>query len=263
MIILDVEETPETDSLVRDLSRRATVFLNETNRGLSFSRNLAVARCSTRHLVFIDDDVDISAETIAAIRLAFIENVAIVGVRVYGPRGSLRLPWYVTEGQLHYLGVHASQRPFRTWGACMGLDVEFVRSHGLGFRDELGRRGESLASGDDTTFIRAMKEHGASEVFLDRVGVHHEFAPARLSACYLFRRAYWQGRSEVRRHEFCRGSYKEWQRFTCHSGSQLLTYTTALVYMMAFLLGASRECVAGLLRKSSRYGCTTLGGKAS
>src|SRR5205814_574925 len=107
-----------------------------------------------------------------AMRRSFADRADVVGVRIDASPGSFDRPWYLTEGQLHYLGIHRPGGPFSSWGACLGINADLARAHGLRFREDLGRRGTDLASGDDTTFIREMKDHGAREVFLDRVCVH-------------------------------------------------------------------------------------------
>jgi len=240
VIVLDVAQSAATDELVSRWGLEATIMINGSNRGLSFSRNLATSVSPTSHLVFIDDDVLLTPGTIDAIRQAFRNGYDIVGVRIDCPPG-LRLPWYLSAGQMHYLGVHVGLGPYRTWGACMGLNLEFLRAFGLGFRDELGRVARQLASGDDTTLVAELKQRGAREVFLESVSVIHNFDPSRLRLRYPFRRAYWQGRSEVRRQAVIRGMVKEWRRFTSHHEPSIIRYSLASVYIAAFMAGLLRE----------------------
>jgi glycosyltransferase involved in cell wall biosynthesis len=244
LIVLDTEVTDEVRELAEAWCRRATVVRNGANQGLSFSRNVALAYCPTPYLVFVDDDVTISHDVVEAIRQSFAEGAEIVGVRICGPQEGYRLPWYASEGQLHYLGVHPPNGPLRTWGACMGVDVGFARAQGISFRHDLGRRGGTLASGEETTFVSEMKFSGAREVFLDQVHVHHNFDQGRLSARYLFRRAYWQGRTEVRRDNVCGGVRKEWRRYTADAGLSDLRWSLALAYLGAFLFGVVAEVLA-------------------
>ena len=123
----------------------------------------------------------------------------------------------------------------------MGLDVGFARAKGISFRLDLGRTGDSLASGEETTFVGEMKHHGAREVFLEQVHVHHNFDPGRLSARYLFRRAYWQGRTEVRRHDAWGGLRKEWRRYMAGGGRRTPRFSLAPAYLAAFLSGVVTE----------------------
>ena len=127
----------------------------------------------------------------------------------------------------------------RAWGSMW----RWRRDLDIRFRDELGRKGDSLASGDDTTFVADMSRHGAREVFLDRVEAFHHVAPDRLSFSYLLRRASWQGRSEFRRRMVWAGLLKEWRRYTLGSDQRLLQYALAATYVTAFSVGVMVESV--------------------
>jgi hypothetical protein len=63
--------------------------------------------------------------------------------------------------------------------------------------------------------------------------------PSRLTLAYLLRRAFWQGRSEVRRHDTRHGISKEWERN--RSGGRL---ALAVLYMASVLSGVCWEAVA-------------------
>lgn len=187
------------------------VLPNGANRGLSYSRNRAMDEATNRILVYVDDDVTLERSTVDAIRTAADAGAGIVGVWLE-PAFSLEPPWFLTGGQYHYLGVHHTAQRARTWGACMAVDIELAREHGLRFRDDLGRRGQQLQSGDDTTFLGDLQGLGADHVFLDSARARHRVPPERARLRYLLRRAWWQGRSEVRRGTAVAAIPKEWSR---------------------------------------------------
>jgi glycosyltransferase involved in cell wall biosynthesis len=211
MVVIDQspdEAAATLAALADDLGMR--VVQQPSNLGLSVARNTAIARVACRHLVFVDDDVVVGDDTLDAIRAGFRSGHEIVGVRICADTSGAPLPWYVSPGQLHYLAVHHEQA--KTWGACMGIDAEFARRSAVRFRAELGRRGEGLQSGDDTSFIADLRAAGGRETILDNVVVGHLIPPERLRVHYLTRRAIWQGRSEVRRRSALTGLAKEWRR---------------------------------------------------
>jgi glycosyltransferase involved in cell wall biosynthesis len=243
LLVIDTRETPHTCALMSEWGCRGRIIVNGANRGLSYSRNVALGQCRTKHIVFIDDDVVIDRVAVEAIRRAFADGCEVVGVRVLGPRAFVQTPFYITEGQYHYLGIHVPGLTARTWGACMGVDATFARVNQLRFRDELGRWGAGLASGDDTTFVADMKRFGAREAFLDSISVHHEFDQKRLSLRYMLRRTFWQGRSEVRRGTLWHGALKEWKRFTFRSCKVAPQWFHAAAYMAVFWSGAATEGV--------------------
>jgi hypothetical protein len=158
--------------------------------------------------VFIDDDVALFSATVEGIRNGFRRGFGIVGVRVRGPEAGLALPWYISEGQLHYLSIH-NERVTSTWGACMAMSLPGVRERNLTFREDLGRLGRKLSSGEDTSFLSTLRKSGVKELFLSDVFVNHNIDVERLELGYMARRAYWQGRTELLRNNVTGGIRKE------------------------------------------------------
>ena len=243
LIVLDAQENVAVRNLTAAFeSIGASVLVNGKNLGLSASRNIAMDHCPTDYLIFIDDDVVLTKSVVESIRRELEGGAEIVGVRINGPIEGLKTPWYISDGQLHYLGIHnPSSVMHNTWGACMGLNRLFVKSTGIRFRDELGRKGRDLQCGDDTTFVRDLKEQGAREVFLNQVYAIHNIHTDRLSLTYMLRRAYWQGRSEVRRMDSLNGVRKEWGRFLDSDAGLSKRAFLASVYLISVALGILRE----------------------
>jgi hypothetical protein len=212
LVVLDLPESLEVQAVARQLRGDGAVCLvNRQNLGLATSRNLALEHCRTQHIVFVDDDVAIDSATLPRVREAFASGIGVVGVRIRGPQTPLKLPWYVSSGQLHYLGIH-SETSTSVWGACMGFCVMTARKHNLTFWRRLGRGRGRLLSGEDTSFVQAMTDVGAPSTFLSDVHVHHNIDHGRLALVYLVRRAYWQGRTEYRRRNVGQGVLKELKR---------------------------------------------------
>jgi len=243
IIILDVEVDANVELLIAKMrDSNIKVIVNRQTFGLSVCRNMAVENCKTEYMVFIDDDVVLTADVVDAIRLGFGLEYEIVGVRIYGPVKEFKTPWYISAGQFHYLAIHNPKaRSFNTWGACMGVNISFAKNTGVKFREELGRKGNGLQSGDDTTFLREMKANGAKEMFVDEVAVYHCFDTARLSLSYMLRRAYWQGRSEFRRGDSINGLKKEWGRFFETDTSSLKKIFLAFLYIVPIIVGVWKE----------------------
>ncbi|HUD36007.1 MAG TPA: glycosyltransferase [Streptosporangiaceae bacterium] len=211
LVVLDVADADCAD-LADELGRRgARLLRNGSNRGLSYSRNQALAECAHRILVYLDDDITIGSETLDAIGRAAAAGAGIIGVLLV-PVFPTACPWWLTGGQYHYLGVHHGIDGARTWGACMAVDAVLARRHGLNFRQDLGRRGRALQSGDDTSFLAELRALGATERFLTDVQAIHHVSADRQRLSYLIRRAWWQGRSERRRRCLTSAIGKEWNR---------------------------------------------------
>lgn len=253
IVVWDAGLTPQIELQLRELELSGvTTIVNNENRGLAYSRNLAIACCRTNYLLFIDDDVTIKRETVNQIRRHLSAGYQIVGVRICGPAEHLELPWYISPGQLHYLAIHdRDMRTSGTWGACMAISMPFVRAGSFKFRQELGRKGRGLQSGDDTTFLRELRHHGANEVFLRNVSVNHNIDRRRLSVFYMLRRAYWQGRSEQRRNEALKGLKKEWTRFIDADAPACRRILLSVMYIVPVILGISVEKIARLVRRGA------------
>lgn len=239
-VLIDAPATPEAVELSECIrAKGGTVVVHGRTRGLSAARNTVLDACPERSILFIDDDVLIESAAMAAIADALRGGAQIVGARLVPRAAQWRRPWYFTAGQMHLVGWHTPDVDITTWGACMGIDAAFAHRHGLRFNPRLGRNGAQLGCGEDTTFVRAMKQAGGHEVLLPSVHVIHDIDPGRLTVRYLVRRAYWQGRSEVRRRQLLSGLKKEWLRYRRTGRARLL----AVGYLAAFAVGLSHELV--------------------
>ncbi|MFG3051475.1 glycosyl hydrolase [Kitasatospora sp. NPDC048239] len=233
------DEAEEVAEAVRAAGGSMRV-LGATN-GLSASRNTVLAERPHHHVLFVDDDVRLDAAAVDAVRAAFRGGAQVTGTRLVSPPELARMPWFVTSGQFHLIGWHRPQGEIKIWGACMGVDSAFATAHGLDFDLALSRTGGNLQSGEDTSFIRLMKETGAQERLLPGVAVVHDVDLDRLSLRYLMRRAYWQGRSEVRRASTWSGLRKEWDRHRSAPEAPGRALPLVPVYVGATLWGVAHE----------------------
>jgi len=233
---------------------KCRLVCNGMNMGLAYSRNRALKESEFRHLVFVDDDIVVGRDVLDSIRQAFVRGAAVVGSRITAEFGGQPVPWYLTSGQLHYLGSHSPSGTASIWGGCMGVDVEVARLLGVGFDETLGRSGGTLCSAEDTTFVRAMVAGGARSEILDEVAVQHVIASGRLQLAYLLRRSYWQGRSEARRRDPWYGIRKEWTRNAAGDGPPLRRFVLSALYTGSVGVGAMREVLGGWWRGTPRHG---------
>jgi glycosyltransferase involved in cell wall biosynthesis len=247
IVVLDVGDADCVDLASELTGQGARVLRNGANRGLSYSRNQALAECANRILVYLDDDITICPRTLDAIRREAAAGAGIVGVLLVPVFPTAARPWWLTGGQYHYLGVHHSVRQAKTWGACMAVDAALANRHGLRFRQELGRRGRALQSGDDTTFLAELRAAGATERFVADVHARHHVSPERERLSYLIRRAWWQGRSEYRRRCLVFAIKKEWRRNAAPgplSARRPRRIALAVGYLSAVIAGGCYEAMS-------------------
>ncbi|MGW2397146.1 glycosyltransferase family 2 protein [Kitasatospora sp. NPDC001664] len=238
LLVVDTAADQRIHRLLGPAARdeRARVLFNGRNIGLSYSRNLAMKEAVTRHLLFLDDDIVATRAAIEHVRAALAVGAHVVGTRITADLQGRRAPGFLTDGQLHYLGSHHPDLPASIWGGCFALDLDHARLLGVGFDEHLGRTGHTLSSAEDTTLVRQLVARGATDTVLDYVEVRHLIPADRLRLRYLLRRAYWQGRSEVRRRTAAQGLAKEWKRNRSVGRPAL-----ALLYTGAVLVGELHE----------------------
>ncbi|WP_441245237.1 glycosyltransferase family 2 protein [Kitasatospora sp. McL0602] len=240
LVVVDTTADTTTRRRLAAPADRRTVLFNGATIGLSYSRNLALKEAPTRHVVFVDDDIVPTAAAIESLRTALADGAHVAGTRITADLQGRRTPWWLTAGQLHYLGSHHPDLPASIWGGCFALDRDHTRLLGLDFDSRLGRVGTNLASAEDTTLVRRLAAHGATTAVLHDTPVRHLIPAHRLRPGYLLRRAYWQGRSEVRRHTARAGLRKEWRR-NRSSGPGTRPAVLAALYTGAVLTGIGRE----------------------
>ncbi|WP_053650489.1 glycosyltransferase [Streptomyces sp. XY431] len=241
VVVVDTAADATTQRrLAQTADRRRTVFFNGATIGLSYSRNLALKEAPTRHVVFVDDDIVPTTAAIEHLRSTLADGAHVAGTRITADLQGRRTPWWLTAGQLHYLGSHHPDLPASIWGGCFALDRDHARLLGLDFDSRLGRVGNNLASAEDTTLVRRLTALGATTAVLHDTQVRHLIPAHRLRPGYLLRRAYWQGRSEVRRRTARAGLHKEWRR-NRSGGPGTRPAVLALLYTAAVLTGIGRE----------------------
>lgn len=250
LVVLNMEaDAPDIDRYVQEWRTRNVSVIIAAPQGLSFCRNVAIAHSPTRYLTFVDDDVRITTAAIEAIRAAFAEGANVVGVRLV-PDPNLALNrWYISEGQFHYVGLHRPGTAGTTWGACMAIDVFFVRTMNIAFRSDLGRQNGKLLSGEDTTFLSQMRKCGATERFIDHAEVTHYVREDRLSMHRMISRAFWQGRTESVRGSRLQGALKEWKRnITGSHCDSLRGVMLAVLYEVFVVAGIAVESASAALK---------------
>ncbi len=211
---------------------------------LADARNYVLERVDEQYVLFADDDIRLTACALAGIRAACEAGFTLVGARLLAPAWVHAGRWFFFTGQYHYLGLHRPDDPAPPiWGACMAVRRLFLADLRLRFRTELGRSGGRLQSGDDSSLVREVIGHGGRAVIPAGVAVHHEISAERSSIVYLLRRAFWQGRSEVRRHSAQGGFGKEWRRNFQSSPAPCRTCLLGVIYTAAVAFGILFEAV--------------------
>jgi glycosyltransferase involved in cell wall biosynthesis len=172
--------------------------------GLSRARNIGISASVGRHVAFLDDDAEATANWAANIisRFANYPDVAIVGgpVRPRWPTG--RPTWLdpELEGYLTILDRGPERRHLDAHEWLAGTNIAFRREvlqKAGGFSETLGRKEDILLSNEDLSACNAIRKMGYSVLYDPAIEVWHNVHEDRLNHPWMRRRVFWQVVSDI------------------------------------------------------------------
>lgn len=173
--------------------------------GLSRARNVGIDHCTTPLIAFVDDDAEPDSR--------WLEEL-VRGFEVYHPQGGAvggpiraiwpvsRPSWIPREYESALTILDHGNRDFELphgeylYGTNIAFRLELLRKCG-GFDTAIGRRGQSLLSGEEIVMQDMLREKGATIVYIAKALVSHYVHSDRLSREWFRRRFAWQGVSEA------------------------------------------------------------------
>ena len=214
LIVVDNNsEPPVVEQVLKEGRSTRLRLIRESRQGLSFARCAGITAAGADLLVFVDDDNHLAPDYLeTALRIAAEEP----GIGLYGgiARGVFESPvpkW--KEKLLPYLGVRdygpgpiTSKNEY--WGKWEPIGAGMVARRDVAeeflrmvedslIAGELGRKGESLLSGEDSLFARLANGLGYSCSYQPALKLSHFIKESRLEYFYLARTLKGHGRSFV------------------------------------------------------------------
>lgn len=197
-----VDDTPVDDDVARLLAttslpaRRVVV----DGPGLAAARNAGWREATGDVTVWFDDDCRPHPGALAAYRTAFLvdPDLAAAGgpVQLAWPGGAPPA-WFSSSLAAYYSAIDAVvgsvTYPF---GTNMAIRRSWLDEVG-GFDERLGRRGRSLASGEETQLFERIEAAGGRISWTHDAAVTHVVGPDRARLGWVAQRALAQGRSDV------------------------------------------------------------------
>ncbi len=236
-------------ALVHDVLPAAR-YIYESEPGLSRARNRGTAEAQCEIVAFIDDDAAPLPNWAARIVHGFaVARVGCVG-GTCAPAFAADRPDWLSDRLLQYAGItrfegtpkaveHPRDYPF-------GANVAFRRSTMLeagGFREELGREGSSLLSGEESDLIGRVRDAGWAIWLQPDAVVLHTVAAERCVGRYYWRRLWWQGISRARAGVSAAGAARLLVAAPVRLGLWVVTRDRVHLYRVAETGGFVRECL--------------------
>ena len=173
--------------------------VSEPRLGLSVARNTGLAESKGRILAFLDDDAIACPGYLEEILGVFKLCQPSPGL-LCGPVepiwGAPRPTWLKDDllGFYSVLNWSDIPRPLEKgeWiaGANFAVARDVISACG-GFDENLGRKGKSLLSGEDTALTDRIRMAGYVVYYAPAVTVQHYIHPERLSKAWFYRRVFW------------------------------------------------------------------------
>ena len=164
-------------------------YVHAPKRNISIARNSCLDSARSRWVAFIDDDEVAPPDWLGNL-LSSRDNVECVfGVSRANYDGS-GAPGWMVRGEFHSNIIRQRDGAANGYTCNVLFDADFVRRHGLRFREDLGQVG-----GEDTMFFREMEAAGARFGYNPEAVVHEDVPPSRANLRWLVNRQFRSGQN--------------------------------------------------------------------
>jgi glucosyl-dolichyl phosphate glucuronosyltransferase len=204
VLVIDNNSTDHTRAVVAEFagSKPAPRYIRETQQGLDYARNRAIAEARGEIIVFGDDDILVEPDWLAQMAVAFLadhqRHIGALGGEVIPvfPDG---LPDWVREWHAP-LAFRADLGPIEKRHSPMGANLAFPKwvfdELGL-FHTALDRAAGNYFSGGDSEMVRRVRAAGLEVWFAPGAAVRHQMPAGRTTFRYARRHAFDSARSRV------------------------------------------------------------------
>lgn len=210
VLVVNNNSTDDTAAVLQAFSERLPLrTVLEPQAGLSRARNRAVLEAQGEYLVWTDDDVLVDREWLAAYSEAFARHpdAAFFGGPIHpwfegSPPAWLQRGWRRVGQVFAVRELGGEALPFDDarfpFGANFAVRTAVQRQ--FPYDPSLGRLGQSMVSGDETTVLRAMLAAGHKGWWVPEAKVVHFIPRSRQTLAYV--RRFFEAQGEVQSRSF-------------------------------------------------------------
>jgi glycosyltransferase involved in cell wall biosynthesis len=206
ILVVDNGSTDHTRQVVQEFQKMVSVpvrYVFEKRLGLSVARNRAIREASGEYVLFLDDDAIASEHWIGEIVSLFERDprIGCVGGKIEPVWEGGAPKWLPQENRTLYTildyadEVVEMREPAVPFGANIAFRKAIFETMEP-FREDLGRVGGTLLSGEESELIERIRR-GYAVYYTPRAWVLHKIPRSRASRRWLLRRIYWQGVSRA------------------------------------------------------------------
>lgn len=255
------DNTAEVVGKLAELHGSRVRYIHESELGLSVARNRAIREAKGEFILFLDDDALASRLWVQHIVDVFESDAAIgcVGGKI-DPIWEAAEPDWIPEEHRSVFTIldYASEitempAPAIPYGANVAFRAS-VFQHYKPFREDLGRVGTNLLSGEESELIARIRER-YKVFYTPFASVQHKIAKERTTKKWFLKRIFWQGVSDAvkRQDRSLFAIVKHVIRMVQAIGSSLLT----IFHFKKFIRQVVKICyrngsLVGILRYNGR-----------
>ena len=209
--IIVIDNGPSSESLrivsdIRKKSRHRVLYAIENNQGLSCARNRGILLSKGKVVAFLDDDEVVNNDWLTQMLSIYHTDAKIgcVGGKIIPVFPNNEFPlWYSPDIKGFFGGVDNGDEPHEIDFQAEylgGGNISFKRHlfSDLGmFRTDLGIRGRTFYSGEETELYMKIFKKGYKVYYNPKALTYHLIEKERVSQKYLARRAFQNGISDA------------------------------------------------------------------
>jgi glycosyltransferase involved in cell wall biosynthesis len=206
VVVVDNASTDRTPDVVREFVGRVPNlrYVREARLGLSVARNTGYVEARAPYVAYLDDDARAEPGWLAGLLRVFETDPgkpACIGGRVWMDWGSGVPAWLPPRFYPVYTFVDygAADRPLAGHEYVVGANLSFRRdvlAELNGFDPNLGRKGTSLQSGEESAIVGRIRRRGWPVYYAGSAAVWHAVAPERRRRRWLLSRMFWDGAAQ-------------------------------------------------------------------